>query len=384
MVDDNNITLRDKQVTQPQRPQLKADRTWYSSTFTQLLAPLVATRYIWLAVEDINPFDILDKQKKRIKTEWGRYVSRNFAAFGMGATVLSIMGMYSKNTLHDIKSMYAEAVGYELDKKPQDVTLSDIFIKSQNEALKITRQAFAERSTARALTAATFFVPWQKCKLKIFQKREPNYETNANAGLGAVGIYLYGEGFLRKPSFFDVEQKLISTRINHNDVDPYGVIIPQDIQSLLTLHRKHTDKHYSPPLGASIEGQNDAILATRIASLLNTAYDNIPQLDNKSFTIGKLNYLIGFGLLEKFPESLAYVELANKSSDMKEVKQAAEAIKNRQDPQQVFKQHGIDMQKLVARSVPPDNPTYEKFTQNIQPKTLKEFAEKPAGASLTI
>jgi len=391
MADDSNIT-------QPEAPRLKADRTWYSSLFTQLLAPLVATRYIWLAIEDINPFDFLDKKKPEIKVgepaptpykepSFGRYASRNFAAFGMGATVLSIMGVYSKNTLHDIKSVYAEAVGYELDKKPQDVTYSDIFFKSQNEALQITRKTFIDRSIARAATAATFFVPWQKLRPKAYQSTKPNYEANANAGLGAVGIYLYGEGFMRKPSFFDIEQKVISSKINHNDINPYGIVIPQDVQSLLTLHRKHINKHYSPPLGSSPEGQNDFKMASRIADLINTTYDNIPPVDKKSFTIGKLNYLIGFGLLEKFPESMAFIELANKSADMKEVKQAAEAIRNRQDPQAVFQQYGIDMNQLAANTAKPiefSENTQEKFTKNIQHKTLKDFAEKSPGAGLNI
>ncbi len=392
MADDSNII-------QPEAPKLKADRTWYSSLFTQLLAPLVATRYVWLAIDEINPFDFLDKKKPEIKPgetpppafkepSFRRYASHNFAAFGMGATVLSIMGIYSKNTLHDIKSVYAEAVGFELDKKPQDVTYKDIFFKSQNEAVKITAKAFIERSIARAATAATFFVPWQKFRPKIYQSTEPNYEANANAGLGAVGIYLYGEGFMRKPSFFDIEQKVVSSKINHNDINPYGIVIPQDIQSLLTLHRKYTDKNYSPPAGSSPEGQNDFKLAARIADLINTTYDNIPPVDQKSFTVGKFNYLVGFGLLEKFPESMAFVELANKSTDMKEVKQAAEAIRNRQDPQEVFKRYGIDMNSLASAEIQQTGfsglTNDNKYTRNIQPRTLKDFAERTSEAQIKI
>lgn len=388
MQNDTNIAPTTEQAVAPvERPELKADRTWYSSLFTQLLAPLVATRYIWLALEDVNPLDILDKQKKRIKTDWGRYASRNFAAFGMGATVLGIMGMYSKNTLHDIKSIYAEAVGYELDKKPKDVTLTDVFIKSQNEALKITRETYKERSLLRGLTAATFFVPWHKLKPKVFQSREPNYETNANAGLGAVGVYLYGEGFLRKPSFFDVEQKLVSSKINHNDVDPYAAIQTQDVQALINLQRKNIEKHYHAPLAESPEGQNDIKLATRIAKLLNDTYDNKPDIGTDRFTLGKFNYLIGFGLLDKFPESLAYVELANKSTDMKDVKQAAFAIKNGQDPQAIFAQFAIDIQKLSAKpeqQVANQVNETKKFTQDISPKTLMDFASKSTEISKTI
>lgn len=401
-----------------QRPEIKADHGWYNSLFTQLLAPLVATRYVWLAIEEINPFNFLvkdppeialDKRGEPIKkngkhittdgkhitpdgTPWkeksfGRYASRNFAAFGIGTMVLAIVGKYSKDTLSDIKSIYAEAVGYELDKKPQDVTLSDIFVKSQNEALKVTRDAYVKRTLTRSAMVSAFFVPWYKLRDKSFRSVQPKYDVNANAGIGAVGVNIYAEGFLRKPSFFDLEQKMASQKINHNDIDPYVAIQPQDIQTLLSLQRKHLNAKYRAPLTESKEGQNDIKLATRISKLSNDTYDSVPPENTDSFTLGKLNYLIGFGLLDKFPESLAYVELANKSVDMKAVKQVAAAIKNGDDSQGAFAKFGVDMRQLSANSEPPIQPFVaetKKFTQNIQPKTLMDFATQSPATHLAI
>lgn len=419
MTDGNNITpVQQNDVATVQRPELKADHGWYNSTFTQLLAPLVGTRYILLAIEEINPFNFLGKDSpikaqnsdgsdklkngKPIATDgkyitsdgkpwkessFGRYASRNFAAFGIGATVLAIVGKYSKGTLNDIKSIYAEAVGYELDKKPQDVTLSDIFIKSQNEALKVTRDAYKSRTAMRFATASSFFVPWHKFRDKSFQSVQPKYDVNADAGIGAVGAHIYGEGFLRKPSFFDMEQKMVSTKINHKDIDPYIAIQPEDIQSLLNLQRKHLDKNYRAPLTESKEGQNDIRLATRIAKLFNATYDNIPPVNADSFTLGKLNYLVGFGLLDKFPESIAFVELANKSKEMKEVKKVASAIKNGENPQVEFAKYGIDMQQLSTsterQAANTEHPS-KKFTDNIQPKTLMDFSSKSPESHMKI
>jgi hypothetical protein len=393
--DDTNIVPPQNAITPAKRPELKADHHWYSSLFTQLLAPLVATRYVWLAIEEINPFNFLGKKKPDVAIDakpwkepsFARYASRNFAAFGMGATFLGIMGMYSKNTLHDIKSIYAEAVGYELGKKTEDVTLADVFIKSKNEALNVTRNAYMGRTLARSATASTFFIPWHKFRDKSFQTVQPKYDVNANAGVGAIGVHIYGEGFLREPSFFDIQQKLISSKINRNDVNPYSPVQPQDIQTLLTLQRKHLDKNYRAPLGASQEAQNDARLSTRIAELLNSTYDHIPQVDEKSFTLGKFNYLIGFGLLDKFPESLAYVELANNSPDMEAVKRVAGAIKNGQDQKTAFAQAGIDIGKLVAepaRQAETPSAGEEKFTKNIKAKTFTDFAAQSPDTNLKI
>ena len=305
----------------------------------------------------------------------------------MGATFLGIVGVYSKNTLHDIKSIYAEAVGYELGKKTEDVTFADVFIKSQNKALETTRNAYLGRTLARSVTASAFFIPWHKLRDKSFPNTKTKYNVNVNVGTGAVGVHIYGEGYLREPSFFDVEQKMISSKINRNDVNPYAEIQPHEIQTLLTLQRKHLDKKYKAPRGASIEAQNDVKLATRITELLNSTYDHIPQVDTKNFTIGKFNYLIGFGLLDKFPESLAFVELANQSIDMKEVKQAVAAIKEGQEPQQVFARFSIDMQKLQDKSEQKNTTAeniFEKFTQNIQQKTFSDFAMQKADNNLKI
>lgn len=421
MSDDKNIeSVQQSNVTIVERPQIKADRGWYNSIFTQLVAPLVATRYIWLAIEEINPFNMLRKYVPRLAKDengervvkeehgnkyhvtvngrnatidgktwkepsFGRYVSRNFAAVGMGTTVLGIVGSYSKNTLDDIKSIYAEAVGYELGKKTADVTLADIFTRSNNEAVKITRDAYISRTAGRFATVSAFFLPWHKFRDKALRHIQPKYSVNAEAGVGAVGVNLYAEGLLRKPSFFDLEQKIVGSKINHNDLDPYSAIQPEDIQSLIHLHRKHLNKNYKAPLIESKEGQNDIKLATRIAKLFGDTYDNVPPANTDSFTLGKLNYLIGFGLLDNFPESLAFVELANKSVDMKAVKQVAAAIKNGENSQDAFAKFGIDVQKLAARNEQhayTSSAPEKKFTDNIQPKTLIDFSAKSPETSL--
>ncbi len=378
----NNIADTQKQAASPAAPEaelpIKAAVHRYDSPFFLLLAPLIATRYAWLALEKHNFFNFLGKSAgNTINQSSGLkgYVSRNFAALGMGATFLSIIGLYSKNTLDDIRSLYAESVGYELGKKTEDVTLNDIFSKSQNSALEVTRSAYIRRTMGRVAAGLAFLVPWHK--FRGIKADQPEYLANADAGLGAIGIYLFGEAFLRDPSFFDAWQKLASTALHHADNKTYEVIQPKNITSLLILHRNHLDKNYKLPDADLVEWKNEQALSTRVADLLNQTYNNTPNTDNVHFTIGKFNYLIGFGLLDKFPESLAFVELASKSIDMRDVKIAAAAIKSGQPSHEVFQQFGIDTNNLLKakeadRQTPEELETPEKRFMSVVQSIIKE------------
>ncbi len=379
----------------PEKPGLRAAFNRYDSPFLQLVAPLVATRYFWLAVEEINPRNFLRKPNPAEKegfTPWekpsaGRYLSYNFAAFGMGLTFLSIVGLYSRNTLHDIKSLYAEAVGYELGKKKEDVTLSDVFLKSKNAAVSVTCKAYLKRTLVRIATAATFFIPWHK--LRDFKDAKPKYDANANVGVGAIGAYLYWEGFMRQPSFFDAEQKMVSNRISNNSPLAHGEIPATEIESLLWLQRKHLNKSYQWPDATSEEGRQDRLVARRIADLMNQTYHDKAKTEYADFTVGKLNYLIGFGLLDKHPESMAFVELANRSADMSEVKRAAAMIHAGQPSKEVFAQFGLEekpvpLQPVQSAGVDPPEKRPVKFTTQEQPRTYQDFAAQTSIAARTV
>ncbi len=396
------VEQKDKDEQGVVKPGLQADHSWFNSQFTQLIAPLFGIRYLFEAFEDINPKNWLRKdipQADPLDKAWRtasktHYVtSLNFVSHGVGAVFGLIMGSYSLRTLSDIKSVYSEAVGYELGKKPEDVTLGDVFLKSQNAAVGVTRHAYITRTLMRAATVATFFVPWHK--FRSFQEVKPKYDANAKVGVGAIAAYIYGEGFIREPSFFDMEQKMVSAKVNHKDINPYIKINPEDVQGLMILQRKHMDSSYQRPAGASPDGIHDMELASSITELLNQTYQNIPNTEPAHFTIGKFNFLLGFGLLEKFPESMAFVELANKSTDMSEVKQAAGAIKAGQNPQAVFAQFGVDVnavstQKAIA--APQAEISEKKFVDTVQStheksiahKSHQDYAAHNAGAHLAV
>lgn len=402
VLEENKISEKRPDSENPAKDvPLKGAFNRYDSPFLQLIAPLIATRYLWLAIEDINPFNFLKKPDPTLKpdfTAWqkpsfGSTLRRNFAALGMGVTFFGIMAFYSKNTMHDIKSLYAESVGYELGKKKEDVSLWDIFVKSDNEALKVTRGAYIRRTLGRMATSATFFIPWHK--FRDFKNDKPKYDANANAGVGAIGVYLLGEGFLRDPSFFDMEQNIVSTAIHHSKVRGDEAVSAQNIKTLLQLQHKHLNKGYQAPDPASAEGQSQMRLAERVAELFNQTYRNSPNPDGADLTIGKFNYLVGFGLLDDSRANLAFVELASKSKDMQDVKAAVKAIKAGAEPHAVFAQLGIDTNQLlkapaaVTQQAESVDTTFRDAVgkaekKTIQPKSALDFAAKNPDSQLGI
>lgn len=376
----------------PKKPAMQAAFNRYDSPFLQLLAPMVATRYFWLAIRDLNPLNFLNLKDPSTEPGFVRrkdqYFSGNIAALGMGTTLFGIVGMYSLGTLKDIKSLYAEAVGYELGKKPEEVTTRDIFFGSKNKAIQTTCQAYRNRTAARLFTALTFFIPWHM--MRGHPNSNPKYDVNINAGVGAVGIQLFWEGFFRRPSFFDAQQKLVSSRISNLNPLMHGVIEAGDIETLIWLQRKHLNKSYLWPDATSLDGQQDRQVSARIADLMNQTYHDVPMREPANLTLGKLNYLIGFGLLEKHPESLAFVELANRSADMSEVKQAMAAIQSGRNPQEVFGRfsigEGLPSQASAQPAMPkesgvaPAEQTVKRFTDRTMPRGHQEFALNSSGS----
>jgi hypothetical protein len=100
--------------------------------------------------------------------------------------------------------------------------------------------------------------------------------------------------------------------------------------------------------------------------------------------------------MDTYPNNLAFVELANKSKDMKDVKEADRLIKSGQDAHTVFQQFGIDTHSLTLKIEPTSNVqdvTSTKFAANVPkkedllgqgPKGHKDFAEQLSSTNLLI
>jgi hypothetical protein len=85
-----------------------------------------------------------------------------------------------------------------------------------------------------------------------------------------------------------------------------------------------------------ITGRFSMALSARVADMMNRTYGNAPNPEDVDLTLGKFLYLLGNGLLDRFPENLGYIELASRSKSMQPIKEAADFIKNGGNPGQVF------------------------------------------------
>ncbi len=358
----------------PQTLPIEGKFARYNSPFLQLMIPMLTTRYMWQALEEINPFNVLQKPNPALKPEFkawkeptfGRYVSRNIAALGMGSVVLGVISYYSKKTYSDIHTVYAEAVGYELNKKPEDVTTRDL-MKSDNAALAVTRDAFIKRTAIRMAAGASFFLPWHRLRAWAKAGSMPKFAANANAGVGMVGTYLSMDGFIRKQSFFEAEQSLVADALNHSDTNTSKVIATADIEALMLLQRHHLDNNYKWPLLNKPEADEQMKLASRIAELMNQTYHNTEKKEHADFTLGKFNFLIGFGLLDQYPEALELVEIANKSQDMSEIKTVIAGVKRGQTVRNAME--GLPV-PAVHEHAPAEDPQ-KSFAAKVRPHAAK-------------
>lgn len=352
----------------------------YNSAFWAIILPFLSVRYVFKGLHLLNPSPPPPR-----RPTIGTWAITNLYTLLYGSALFGVIGYYTNRTYADIKHLYSEALGYEFGKKPQDIGVMDL-VRSKNEIVKKTMRDFSHRTFYRSLAALTFFIPWGSFTKKMngqarWTQTDQLDNIGADFGTGIMGAYLFGDGFLRKQTLFEKEQVTMDEKINHVDGQIYKTVGFDDIAAMLDLHRKHINPSYHPPALASPEGKSEALLAARIADLLNQTYNNAPKTGHADFTIGKFNYLLGFGLLDSYPASLGFVELANNSTDMTSVNKAAEAIKGGQSPQAVFRQQGAHTEATIPMLGMESTTT--KFTSLLQPakdriptapRTAQDFA----------
>ncbi len=268
-----------------------------------------------------------------------------------GTVMTSITAFFARQTYRDMKTLFRETVAFEFNKDPAQITMGDLY-KSQNTVVKSTMRNFTKFNIRRFFFDGLFFVPWTRLHelpggKKLFVSDEKKLEGLDAVDIGAAGIAYHLENDSRKRSqkYFEYLQSVVTKKINHESGTSSEAITPNNMLDLMVLHKRALNKSYKPVFN-SPQWQNDIKLAERIMELLNQTYNENSRTAN--FTIGKFNYLLGFGLLDTFPESLAFVELANRYGDMKEVNQAAAAIRNGMNPEAVFVEFGITLKKPGA------------------------------------
>jgi len=365
----------------------------YTSIFWQAILPFLSVRYLFEGT------DILFGPNKKIRKNdriFGKFkdegiqkwLTSNIATIAFGAAINAFTAFYTRRTYKDIKTLSAEAVGYELGKDPKEVKFHDMR-KSQNAIVKTTTHSLVTRTIKRLSAGFTFFIPWAP----LFNSKKYRHKGNDdldNVGLklgsGVMGAYLFSDGFLRKQSLFEAMQEMVDVKINHTTADPNILISASDIDLLFNLNERAENKAYKPPVPNSLEAQRNRQLSTLIADMMNHTYNTAPP--DANFTVGKFVYLLGNGYLDTFPNSLGYVELASKSKDMQEVKAAAAAIKGGNNPEAVFQEFGIRLDNpfapapAQAGSAEPAASQYAQRVQQTQAR-VPQMARKPQDFAAT-
>lgn len=234
-------------------------------------------------------------------------------ALGAGALALSVS--YSYNVYQDMKHLFTETVGYEFDKKPEDVTIFDIF-RSNNHIVNATSHNFWMKLLERVGLSVPFFFVGKALPMGL-----------ADFTIGMTGARLLQETWNRKPTMFEDLVTFVNQRINPQN----GLGQPITVADIFDIYQHYCyynqkDKGFHNVISTNNEeargwGESQ-ILFARMAELMNKsyAYKHTTQYDSHgnvlqlaSFTLPKFVYLLGNGLIDaKHPgKSLAYVEIAN-------------------------------------------------------------------------
>ena len=333
----------------------------YTSSFWAIAIPSLMARYI--ARFSIKLFHLPEKlpklvEKNKITDSIFSFIGKFYSSEALypivaGSGIMWIINKYKQTTFDDMKSVFSEAVAFDLGKDFRNVT--DAEIKNSNNAIiKTTVQKVNERNKKRIGFAALFFIPWdfiyKFCTNNDFKKSGAD---PVDLGVGALGLYLASDVLTRKEALFEKWQRFIDIKINH--VGEVGQIItPSDLLDIYDIHMRSKNKNYIAPQHNSIQWQEQVKQVERMVDLMNQTYNNTIVKEYAELTVPKLIYLWGGGsdgvpiLNGHHEQNMAFIELANRSINMQEVREVSQAIRSGFPAQEAFAKYGIDLEKFTT------------------------------------
>jgi|GEM_PF-1035465 len=302
----------------------------------------------------------------------------NIYPIAVGLWMGFITTKYADRNAHDIKHLTSEALAYEFDKDPKDVGLKD-FANSKNDIVVKIRKNYVKQNFWRYGIVSLFFSAFAMPK-KIYDGFTKSGADTVDLGVSAFGIHLYDNVNNRTATFFEMAQQIVDQKINHSNIRG-EILTPQDIMNLYDRRRRANEDAYTAPRMNSEKWANDFKVASKISHLMNQTYDNVKITEQANLTIPKLFYLWGHKLLdsENFVQDMAFVDLANKSKDMKEVKQVANDLKNGVKLEEAFAKFGIDVSQY--KTIKQDEELAAASTQKIWQQAIKNPVEDQGLAS---
>ncbi len=328
----------------------------YQSGFWQLAIPMLSTRYLGRWVSNLLRFEDFSKDLGRLN--FIKPLIKNFYGIIVGVVMAGVTGFYAKHTMNDMQRVFSEMLGWEngYDKAPANISLRDMQ-ESKNAIINTTANNFVKYNINRlAFTSLPFFnflipgvLEWKNGKggMSIY--------NSVDLGTGVTGAYLVKDWLSRKETFFEALQKFIDLKLNQQKNRVKEPVTADELVKIYEIHLRDNGMSNGQPTYFDVNSasaQNDKVLFGRMAELMNQTYGNTPDKEQANFTVPKLLYLLGMGLIkEEQPEqNLAYVEIANRYG-MNAVKQMTQALAQGAKLEDVLQQFPVMMTSPVAKEV---------------------------------
>lgn len=321
------------QAPLPTTPPLNLEHTKVKGRFNQftsgywaLTLPLLSVRYAFKFLSGVfeRPLETLQKRMEHHLPRQIANFKHDLWPLGVGLGMVGVTSYYTISTYGDMKRQFAEPLGWEFDKSPENIGLGDM-MKSKNALVRDAMQHFEKRTGLRFLVHTPFFLHLIPSPFAAGQDLV-KADVAVDGGVGANALYLASDALTRKRTFFEEGQNVIDNKINHRD--RIGeTVTALDIMNLYDRQWRFNHQTLPLPKMDTPEWQDDLRLFARMADLMNQTYGNTPNQEQANFTMPKLIYLLGMGLVKSkdVEKNLAYVEVANRYG-IPEAKKLAQAV----------------------------------------------------------
>ncbi|MFW0778010.1 MAG: hypothetical protein ACN2B6_09875 [Rickettsiales bacterium] len=360
----------------------------HTPAYWRLALPALGARYSYRWVESIFEWGKNGKTWNVPFFKKGVHSKQGFDA-AAGTWMLGITGLFAYNTARDMKRIFSEAVAYELDKNPADVTIGDM-MHSDNKALAKARSNFIKFNTLRAGLNATFFASFlPNTKHAAFWNSE-----SVHLGLGANGTYLVNEVVTRNNTFFEQLQDFIDRKVNQKNA------LGEDIRAI-ELMRLFERNAMDNDKENAFKGRTNTVIweqsqqmFERMAELMNNTYQHTSTDEKANFTLPKFLYMLGHNLIrpDKYEQTSALVEIANRYG-MSDLKKVVRSLEEGTDLGDIIKLYPVEipirripvaMLPAARRELPAqDNTTFVHVVEEEEQKSMAEKyrLKKPETAS---
>ena len=293
-----------------------------------------------------------------------------------GAIMYAVAGFYAYSTWKDMKQVMSEAVAWEKDKHPNDVTFRD-FWNSDNTVVKQTISNYATYNLRRFAVNTAFFLPFLAKplanKFPIFK----NPELGVDLGVAANAAYLFSDILTRKVTPFEELQTLIDLKVNHTD-HVGDKVLASELMDVYERHAQYSpsDKTHSFLQQRGTPQWDESMkLFERMAELINQTYGNEPMHEKANFGFSKYIYLMGNGMIDPnhTDRALTCVEIANLTGP-KSAEAAMAEMRSGVTVEAIREQHQLPTANIAVGQGAVTSPSYQKIIDKKQSQA--SFADR--------